>query len=540
MALQDSSVHDWQGKEWIACFEQHLQGYDPFRDAGDLYAFDVDRANDAVRFFEYLVLIEGSKAGQPFKLEDWQKAIVGCVFGWIHKQTEMRRYREAFIYVPRKNGKTPLAAGMVVYGLFMDGEAGAQIYSAAAEKEQAALVFRHASGMVLRDEYLSRNCKINRTYKSITIERTASFYKALSADANTKHGFSTHMVVIDELHAHRDGELVDTLTTSTGARDQPLIVYITTADYERPSVCNIKHDYAGKVRDGIFKDPEFLPVIYEADIDDDWTDPKVWARCNPNLGVSIREDYLKRECEKAKNEPSYTNTFLRLHLNVKTQQDIRWIQMDKWKRCGDKPIAEGPCYAGLDLSTTTDLTALALFFPDTYSLLVHFWCPQTNAARRQKVDRVPYLTWAKQGLITMTDGDVIDYKYIRAAVQALAQKHDIREIAYDPYNASMLAQQLQDEDGLPMAEHRQGFISMNEPSKLFERAVMAGDLRHGNNPVLNWMAGNVTVKTDPSGNIKPDKAKSTGRIDGIVASIMAMGRGLNPDTDTGTVNFMAI
>lgn len=530
----------WQGKDWIRCFSEHLPGYDPFAEAGDNYVLDVDRANKAVQFFHCLKLIEGAKANKPFVLEDWQKAIIGCVFGWIDRETEMRRYRELFVYVPRKNGKTPLAAGMVLYGLVMDREAGAQIYSAAAEKEQAALTFRHASGMVAAEPFLEAYCKVNRSYKSITVQSDNAFYKALSADAHTKHGFSTHMCVVDELHAHRDGELVDVLESSTGARDQPLMIYITTADYHRPSVCNIKHDYACKVRDGLIKDASFLPVIYEAQIDEDWTDPRVWERVNPNLDVSLRRDYLERECRKAQEEPTAENKFKRLHLNIKTEQDVRWIPMDAWRRCGKQPVLEGPAYGGLDLASTTDIAAFALFFPETYSLMVRFWIPKANAARRQKRDRVPYLTWAKQGLITMTEGDVIDYKYIRKEINDLARQFEIRKIGYDPYNATTLALQLQDDDGLPMAEHRQGYISMNEPSKLFERAILAGDLKHGSHEVLDWMASNVTVRIDPSDNIRPDKQRSAEKIDGIVAAIMATGLGLNPEPETSGPNFMAI
>lgn len=531
---------EWTGKQWVKCFEKHLPGYDPFRDAGARYVFDVERANQAVAFFEYLQLIEGAKANQPFKLEDWQKAIVGCVFGWVDRETMMRRYRECFIYVPRKNGKTPLAAGMVLYGLVMDREPGAQIYSAAAEKEQAALVFRHASGMALADEFLKDYCKVNRSYKSITVHENNALYKALSSDAFTKHGFSTHMCIVDELHAHRNGELVEVLESSTGARDQPLMVYITTADYNRPSICNVKHDYACKVRDGVFKDASFMPVVYEAGIDEDWTDPKVWARVNPNLGVSLQMDYMERACQKAQDEPTEENKFKRLHLNIKTQQDVRWIPMDAWGKCDGVPVFEGPCFGGLDLSSTTDISAFVLFFPETFSLLCRFWIPKANASRRMKRDNVPYLTWAKQKLITMTPGDVIDYKYIRKEINDLAGQYQLKQIAYDPYNATTLAQQLLDDDGLPMAEHRQGFISMNEPSKLFERLVLAGDLKHGNHEILNWMASNVTVRLDPSDNIRPDKQRSVEKIDGIVAAIMAVGRGLNPEPTPQGPNFMAI
>lgn len=521
--------------KWRKLHDEHLPGYDAFTTAGDLYEFDCVAADAAVGFFSDMQFIEGDKAGQPFKLEGWQQAIIGALFGWKHADTGLRRYREAFIYVPRKNGKSPLAAGIVNIGLFVDDEPGAQIYSAAAEREQAALVYRHASGMIARDETLAAIATCYRSMKSIEIPRTNTVYKALSADAETKHGFSTHIAVVDELHAHKNGDLVDVLQTSMGARSQPMLVHITTADFDRPSVCNKKHDYACKVRDGILDDPSFLPVVYEASEDDDWTDPEVWAKSNPNLGVSLKREYLERECKRAQNEPSYENTFKRLHLNIKTQQDVRWLPMAKWDGCDSAPVPDGPCYAGLDLASTTDVAALVLYWPETNSVVPWFWIPGDNAEKRERRDGVPYLTWSRQEMVTLTPGNVIDYNYIRQQINELAETYNIERIGYDPWNATHLAQQLQDEDGLPMVSFRQGYVSMNEPCKEFERLIVSGKLKHGGNPVLRWMASNATAKIDPSGNIKPDKAKSTEKIDGIVASIMAVGLGMNPEKDERTI-----
>ena len=532
--MPDSSTPNWSAKQWRECQLKHLPGYDPYA-TGAGYEFDVATANAVVGFFAHLKFIEGEKAGQPFLLEDWQKAIVGALFAWKSKATALRRYREALVYVPRKNGKTPTCAGIVLLGLFVDGEPGAQIYSAAAEREQAALVYRHAAGMIAREPDLARLCKVYKTFKSIEVPQTNSIYKALSADADTKHGFSTHLAIVDELHAHANSDLVDVLQTSMGARREPLMVHITTADYDRESVCNAKYDYACKVRDGVFKDASFLPVIYEASAEGDWTDPKVWAKANPNLGVSVRLDYLERECQRAQNEPSYENTFKRLHLNIKTQQDVRWLQLDKWDHCGGVPVDEGPCYAGLDLASSTDIAALVLYFPDSHSLLPWFWIPADRAEERERRDRVPYLTWARQKLIDMTPGNVIDYNHIRHTINELVKRYDIRQIGYDPWNARHLAQQLQDEDGLPMIEFRQGYVSMNEPTKHFERLIVSGELRHGGNEVLRWMAGNATARVDPSGNIKPDKARSKEKIDGIVASVMGVGLAMVAEVETSAV-----
>lgn len=516
---------------WRELQRNHLPGYDPY-ETGDGYEFDENAANISCWFFEKLKLIEGEKAGQPFKLEPWQEAIVGAMYGWKSKKTGLRRYREVFIYVPRKNGKTMIAAGLVLVAMFIDKEPGAQIYSAAAEREQAALVFRQASGMIAREPALAGKCKVFRSFKSIERPETNTIYKALSAEAETKHGLGAHMVIVDELHAHPNGELVDVLQTSMGSRREPMMVHITTSDYDRPSICNTKHEYAKNVRDGIFEDASFLPVVYEASESDDWTSVDVWKRVNPNYGVSVSPEYLERECQRAKNEPSYENTFKRLHLNIKTQQDVRWLPMSKWQACDDSPVPSGHCFAGLDLASTTDVAALVLYWPETHSLVPWFWIPADSAEKRERQHGVPYLTWSRQGLITATPGNVIDYNYIRAQINEIVDTYDVRKIGYDPWNATQLAQQLQDDDGLPMLQFRQGYASMNEPSKEFERLLMSEQLRHGGNPVLSWMASNATAKTDPSGNIKPDKAKSSEKIDGIVASIMAVGLAITTENNT--------
>jgi phage terminase large subunit-like protein len=524
-----------------------LPGYDPAGRAAPGERFVPELAEHALRFFpEQLQFIEGERGGDPFDLEPWQRAIVACLFGWV-RADGTRRYRESLIYVPRKNGKTPFCAGMVDLVMFTDGEPGAQIYSAAAEREQAALIFRHAAGMIARNPEMMRRSKIYRTFKSIEYPAEGSIYKALSSEADTKHGLGAHLIIVDELHAHRDGELVDVLKTSTAARRQPLVVYITTADYERESVCNRVYDYARKVRDGVVEDSSFLPAIWEASGEDDWTDPKVWAKANPNLGVSVKLDYLARECERARNEPTYENTFKRLHLNIRTQQDIRWLSVEKWAACND-PVDEAAlagrvCYAGLDLSTKVDLTAYVLVFPPTdddpkWRVLPRFFAPEENAREREKKDRVPYQTWADQGHLTLTPGNVVDYDRVAAALMADAARFQIREVAYDPWNATHLALQLQAE-GATMVEFRQGFGSMSEPTKELERLVISRELAHGGHPVLSWMASHVAVELDAAGNVKLSKRKSTERIDGLVCIVMGLGRAMVQPQGEPSIHFLS-
>jgi phage terminase large subunit-like protein len=533
-------------KNSLAKIIQAIPGYDPVATAGDC-TFDEQTARRALDFFSACIThVKGELAGKPFNLELWQQAIVANIFGWMTKNDKgewVRRYKEVFVFVPRKNGKSTLAAGIVLLVMFVDDEPGAELYSAAADREQAMLVFDQAKGMVLNEPEFDKRVKIYAAAKSIVYESRGTSYKAISAEANTKHGYNTHLAVIDELHAQPNRELVDVLMTSTGARRQPLIVHITTSDFDRESICNEKLDYAQKVRDGIIEDESFLPVIYEASIDDDWRDEKVWERVNPNLDVSLSREYLRRECQRAIETPSFENTFKRLHLNIKTEQDVRWLPLELWDECErleldqlqgrygeERVLITKPknCYAGLDLSGTNDTTSLVLAFPrdDGIDILPFFWIPRDNARAREKKDRVPYSQWAREGHLIMTEGNVVDYRFVRQRINELVNQYKIKVVAYDPWNAMQLAMQLQDEDGIKMEPHRQGFISMNEPSKELERLLMSGKIRHDHNPVMRWQVSNVAIKTDPAGNIKPVKPehKDARKVDGVVAAVMAVGR----------------
>lgn len=506
-----------------------IPGYDPFKTAAEGEWFDHEEADRAMRFFpECLTHIEGKLAGKPFELILWQKAIIANLFGW-RRADGTRRYREAFILVPRKNGKTPLAAGIALYLLCCDGEIGAQVYSAGADREQAALIFRWAAAMVLNEPELEARCSIYKTTKAVEFRETRSIYKALSADAKTKHGLNIHGALIDELHAHPTGELTETLKTGTASREQPLIVYTTTADYQRESICNRTQDRAEKVRDGVIEDSAFMPVIYAALEDEDWTDPGIWKKANPNFGISVDEEYFKRECKRAQDEPSYLNTFLRLHLNVRTGSDVAWIDVKQWDRCrGETDYRELPallkgsrCYAGLDLAKTRDLTSLALWFPEQRVLLNWYWIPASSAARSARRDRVPYLAWKNANAIEFTPGDVTDYAYVEARILEIISEFEVTEFGYDPWNATATATNLQNA-GIEMVEVRQGYRTLSEPSKELERMIIAEDFSHGGQYVTRWCASNVMVDTDPAGNIKPSKAKSTQRIDGIVAAVIAL------------------
>lgn len=521
-----------------------IPGYDPLATAGEC-RLDRAAAEAAIGFFPlHLKHVEGEMAGKAFVLERWEQAIIGNLFGWkkLDAGRIVRRYRESLIYVARKNGKTPLLAGIAILVFFADPEAGQQDYIAAGDREQAGMLFRQAKGMVEQNRELQARCRVyggNASAgqsRSIVREEDGSFLRVISADADTKHGGNTHLAIIDELHTQPNRDLVDVLQTSMASanRRQPLLICITTADFNRPSICNEKHDYACKVRDNIIEDQSFLPVVYEADNDDPWDNEDVWRKANPNLGVSVSLEYLRRECARAKDTPAYENTFRRLHLNQKTETDTRAIPMDKWDACEAAPQLEGECFAGLDLSTTTDLTAFVLLFPHedgSYSVKPYFWAPRENARKREHRDRVPYLTWERQEFIKLTEGDVIDYDVIRADILQLRDRFNIKEIAADRWNATQILTQLQG-DGFEIVAYGQGFKDMTSPTKELLALVTAGRLNHGGNPVLRWMASNLSTEQDAAGNLKPSKKKSTERIDGMVALTMALGRALLRTDDT--------
>ncbi len=506
-----------------------LPGYDCHRDA-EGFRFDARRANRVIAFIENeLRFVEGDVAGGPFVLEPWQAAVVGATFGWVDGKG-LRRYREMFLYVPRKNGKSPLVAAILNYVFFCDGEPGAQLYVAASNREQATIVYRHASEMVSRNPTLANRVTLYRSMRSM--EMDGCYARVLSSETASKHGYNSHLVIVDELHAQRDRDLVDVLASSTGTRAQPLVIYVTTADYDRPSICNLKLEYAQKVRDGTIKDARFLPVIYETAQDADWESEAVWRACNPGLGTIKSMDYMRRECGKAAEEPSYQATFRRLELNQRTPTQSAWIDLAQWDACKGE-IDEGalkgaPCWGGLDLSASGDLTALVLCWPDIGGrtvLKAWHWIPEDVAAKKEKSDRVPYSLWHAQGLVEFTPGNVTDYSYIRQALRdTIMPRYALKDIGADPWNATQLITELTEQDGVPVVAFRQGFVSISGPAKEFERLIAGGKLLHDGNPLLRWQAGNAVLKRDPAGNIKPDKEKARQRIDGIVAAVMAVGR----------------
>lgn len=525
-----------------------LPGYDPFRSPGDS-RFDAAEADRAVAFVEECVRhVEGDLAGKPLLLEPWQKAFVGNLFGWKRTDRlgrEVRRYKEALLYVPRKNGKSPMCAAIALYVFFCDPERGQQDYVAAASRDQAGMLFRQCRGMIDQEPELASRCRVYGgraeagQSRSIVREEDASFLRVISADANTKHGGNSHLIVVDELHAQPDRELIDVLTTSTASlnRKQTTTIYITTADFDRPSICNEKHDYARKVRDGVIDDPQFLPAVWEADPSDDWADPATWRKANPNLGVSVSEEYLERECKKARSNPSYENTFKRLHLNLKTEQDVRWLPAAVWAGGGgafDPAVLEGrDCWGGLDFGWRDDYAALALVFDldGVWHALAWYWLPREG--RRDKRAE-PTRGFVDAGRVTLTPGNSTDVEAIYSLLRSLRETYTIKKIAIDPANARKQGQDLA-EDGFAVEEFVQSKRNYNEPCRLLESLLKDGKFRHGGDPVLAWMASNVTVEINGLGEIMPKKVRSAEKIDGICALVMALGCALTDPRGSGSV-----
>jgi len=490
------------------------------------YYFDKEAASKAIGFIEtFCSHTKGELHNKKLILEEWQKKIIGDLFGW-KKEDGTRKYRTAFIEVPRKNGKSTLCAAIGLYMLFADSERGSEIYSAAGDRSQAGIVFEIAKQMINNNSELTKRAKVFRN--SITNESKGNFYQAISSDSKTKHGFNANCIIFDELHTQPNRDLWDTLLTSTGSRRQPLCIAITTAGYDRQSICYEVYDYAKKVRDGVLKDESFYSAIYEADIDCDITDENVWKKCNPNYGISLRKEYMERESQRAIDIPSYQNTFKRLMLNIWTDSVTAWIGNKEWEACKGEINLEKlkgkDVWMGLDLASTRDISALVLLFKedDKFIIVPYFFVPDDNAKKRSERDKVDYVSWIKQNHIISTEGDVADYNFIKKKIMELGMEYRIQSIAYDRWNASQLVIDLVNE-GIPMAPFGQGFMSMSAPTKEMEKLILGTQIIHNGNPVMDWMLSNIVLQEDPAGNIKPNKAKSTEKIDGIVALIMALG-----------------
>ena len=520
-----------------------LKNYKPSQFMLPTSHYDKKKADRAVTFIENLCHTKGKWAGTPFWLLPWQEQLIRDIFG-IVKTDGNRQFRTAFVEICKKVGKSELAAAVALYLLYADNEPSAEVYGAAADRQQASIVFDVAKQMVEMSPALMKRSKLMGATKRIVNYSNAGYYQVLSAEVGGKHGFSVSGLVFDEIHTQPNRQLYDVLTKgSSDARQNPLHFIITTAGNDRHSIAYELHTKAVDILEGRRVDPTFYPVVYGLKDDEDWEDETNWYKVNPSLGYTVDIERLRDAYREAKQNPADEVTFKWLRCNMWVSSTVAWIPDAIYMR-GNEPIdmdalAGRDCYAGLDLSSTGDITALVLIFPprnedEKYVLLPYFWIPEETIPRRVKANSVPYDIWEKQGFIMSTEGNVIHYDFIEKFIMDLSEKYHILEIAVDRWNATHVIQNLED-NGLTMVPFGQGFASMSAPTKEFYRLLMEGKIIHGGHPVMRWMAGNVVVDTDPAGNIKVTKAKSKEKIDGIVAAIMALDRAVRHEGESGSV-----
>lgn len=492
------------------------------------------------RVFRFFSILRHSKtrqwSGLQLLLEGWQAFIILALFGLVRKADRLRVFRIAYIQIARKNGKSTFAAGIALYLLVYDDEDGAEVYSAATKRDQAKIVWKDAREMIRKSPQLAGLLDVRDGVSSITYLARHSVFLPVGADADTLDGLNTHASIIDELHAHNSRKMWDVMIDSMGSRVQPLQFVITTAGFDLEGICYEQRERAEQVINGVFDDPELFAFICELDDDDDWTAPENWRKANPNLGVSVIESQLRAACMRAQQQPSEQNNFRTKRLDAWVAQQTRFLSMEDWKACpkGTVSLEGRECYAGLDLASTRDLNALVLVFPptetDPWALLPFFWCPESVVTTAMKERRIPYDAWEREGWLTATSGNVADYDVIRDDVSAIGAIYNIREIGYDPYNATQLVIQLQ-RDGFEMVQMRQGIPTLHAPTKEFEKLVVSRQIDVSKSPILRWMASNVSVYRDNNGNMKPTRENQRLKIDGIVAGIMGLGRAMADDSD---------
>lgn len=485
---------------------------------------------------------KGRWAGQPFALLPWQWDYLRRLYGW-KRADGTRRYRTAYLEVPKKNGKSMLVSALALYHLLADGESGPEVYCNACDRAQASIVYTECQRMVDASPELAKRLDAIPSTKRIVYRGGNGFLVANSADVPSKDGINSSLTIFDELHRQKTPDMWRIFLHAGVAREQPLNVSITTAGEDLESVCYEQHEYTERVNSGAVPDTEHLGVIYAAEPKDDLDEPAIWAKANPSLGETLKVDGFKAELTKAKEIPSEWATFKRLRFNLWLKTEDRFISDEAWNACGSGPIdPEGlrgsACWAGADLSSTTDLTALVGLFREDdggFQILCRFWLPDSRVGQLSRRDRVPYRSWIERGFLESTPGDVVDYDNIRACINEFARQYDLRKLLLDPYNATQLGVKLLEEDGIPLAFLRQGYLSLSAPTKELERLILGRKIRHGWHPVLRWMAGNAIATRDAAGNVKLDKSKSRQKIDGMSALVNAIAAMSGDPESSGSV-----
>lgn len=481
-----------------------------------------------IAFAEALPITSGMHAGQNVLFREWQKAFIRRVYGPL-REDGRRRVRTALFSLPRKNGKTAICAILALAHLCGPAaERRGQVFSAAADRDQASLIFNEMRAMIEATPWLESRCNIQQFRKAIEDDVTGSVYQAMSSDARKAHGLSPSFVICDELAQWKNRELYDNLVTGTGARAEPLVVVIGTQAKDDQHLMSELVDYGQKVIDGEVDDPTFSATIYRAPEDADPWALETWEACNPALGDFRSLEEMETFAEQAQRIPAREAVFRNLYLNQRVDSEVRFIAAADWQRCAGEidPVSlyGKPCYVGLDLSSTRDLTAAVAFFPDGGEVVPFFFVPGDNMREREDTDRVPYVTWQKEGLLTATRGRAVDKKAVAQRLAQLCADYDVKAVAYDRWRMEDLKRILDDEGiNLPLVGFGQGFQSMSPALDAMETLVLDGKLNHGGHPVLTWNCSNCVVDTDPAGNRKLSKKRSREKIDGMVALIMAIG-----------------
>ncbi len=542
---------DHRGKQYIddilngkipACLfvrqavQRHVRDLERSKDPSFPYRFDESKALKSIRFAQLLKHSKGiwAKRNENLRLEGWQQFIKWCLHGWIRKDNGCRRFRKSYIEVPRKNGKTTMAATEASDVFFLDGEAGAEIYCAATKRDQAKICWNEVRAQIMKQPSLRKRVDIYKTFSTIKQKGGDSIIRALGAESDTEDGLNPLLAIIDEYHAHKTADMVNVLESGMGAREEPLLYIITTAGSNRNGPCfQEERELAVRTLAGDGPD-DFFCIIYTLDEGDEWDDPEVWIKANPNLGVSVKYEYLSSRVKQALASPRKQNDVKTKNFNVWCDSQTAWIGSEVWDACGGavdpEALAGRNCFIGMDLANTDDLSSVVAVFPPVdletdYTILAKFYMPEDAIDEKSKKDKVPYALWRDQGYLTATPGNIIDQDFIEADLRGLADTYHVVATGYDPWNASQIVTHMKSE-GMVMAAVRQGFATMSPMSKFFETLFTGKRLRHGKNPVLAWNAACVEVEQDPAGNIKPvkpDRRKTGRRIDGIVATIMALG-----------------
>lgn len=506
------------------------------------YVFDEEEAGEWCEFAEELPHIKGPLAGQNIRLEGWQCFILTTVFGWRKRSTGTRRFRRVYIEVPRGNAKSTLSSGVGLKAAFADGEGGAEVYSAATTRDQARIVFKDAQAMARRRPELCRELGVEVLAHDIVQSSTASKFTALASDSNSLDGLNIHFAAVDELHAHKTREVYDVLETGTGKRPQSMLWSITTAGSDRAGICYELRTYTTKVLSGVIEDESLFGIVYTIDDGDDWTDESSWRKANPNWGVSVQPDVVAQLAAKAMQMPAAQANFKTKHLDVWVNADQAWMDMRAWDRCADPELtleqfAGETCYVGLDLASKTDIAARVVVFPKVIDGQAHYYLFGRYFLPEQAIDdgrNSQYRGWATQDLVTVTPGDVLDFQAVEDDVLAISSAHQVAEVAYDPWQATQLAQRLQ-ANGATTVEFRNTVGNFSAPMKELDALARSGRLHHNGDPVLTWMVSNVVCHTDAKENIYPRKERPENKIDGVIAAITALGRAMVAQDFTGVL-----